>query len=145
MKAIWELIPLHKCIWCVCVWPPGPQSNHRPKEDPWCSSTLHHPQHHGAGQTQPGVSGPCAGRPAGGAGQPGPAAEHPQPERGAGHQPKGWREAGEEEEEKTEQPQPSELPEEEEERGTNTATEEDRARGEKKKKSTQETKDRGRK
>lgn len=81
----------------------GPHINCRPEEDPWRSSALHHPQHHGAGQALPDVPRPREGRPAGRAGQPGPAAEYPQPERGAGHQPEGWREAGKEEEEETEQ------------------------------------------
>lgn len=107
------------------VCSPGPCGNCRPEEDPRGSSALHHPQHHRAGQALQDVPRPRPGRPAGRAGQPGPAAEHPQPERGAGHWPEGRREAGEEEEEETEQSQPSELPKEEEERPPDTAAEED--------------------
>lgn len=121
---------------CACC--PGPHSNRRPEEDSRCPSALHHPQHHRAGQALPDVPRPCPGRPAGRTGQPGPAAEHPQPERGAGHRPEGRREAREEEKEETEQPQSFELLEEEEERRPNTATEEDGGGGEEEKKSTQE-------
>lgn len=123
---------------------PGLHSDYRPEEDPRGSSALHHPQHHRAGQTQPGVTRTRPGRPAGQDGEPGPAAEHPQPEGGAGHQkPEGRREAGEEEEEETEQPQPSQLPQEEEERSTHATAEEavGGAGGEGEEKSTQEKKD----
>lgn len=82
---------------------PGPHTNCRPEENPWCSSALHHPQHHRAGQTRTGVPRSRPGRPAERAGQFGPAAEHLQPERGAGHQPERRREAREEEEAETEQ------------------------------------------
>lgn len=103
-------------MFCFCA---GPKGDRRSEKDPRRSSALHHPQHHRAGQTQPGVPGPRQGGAAGGAGDPRPAAEHPQPEGGAGHQ--GRREARKEEEEEAEQPQPSELPEEEEERSADTA------------------------
>lgn len=119
---------------------PGPRGDCRLEEDPWRSSTLHHPQYHRAGQTLRDVPGLRPGRPAGRAGEPGPAAEHLQPEGGAGHQPEGQGEAGEEEEEEAEQSKPSELPEEEKERHPNTAAEEDGGGGEEEKKPTQETK-----
>ena len=80
----------------------GPRSDCRPEEDPGCSSALHHPKHHRARQALPDVPRPRPGRPVGRAGESGPAAEHPQPERRAGHRPQRWREAGEEEEEETE-------------------------------------------
>lgn len=123
---------------------PGPHSNGRSEEDSGRTSALHHPQHHRAGQALPDVPRPRPGCPAGRAGQPDTAAEHPQPEGGPGHRPEGWREAREEEEEETEQPKPFELHEEEEERCADTAAEEDGARGEEEKKSKQETKDGGR-
>lgn len=82
----------------------GLHSHYRTKEHPWGSSALHHPQHHRSGQTQSVVTGPRAGRSAGGTGEPGPAAEHPQPERGARNQQEGRREARKKEEKETEQP-----------------------------------------
>lgn len=113
----------------------GPRGDSRSEEDPGRSSALHRPQHHRAGQTQPGVPRPRPGHPTA---DPRPAAEHPQPEGGAGHPLQGQREAGEEEE--TEQPQPSELPEEEEEGTADAAAEEEGgARGEEEKKQTEET------
>lgn len=130
--------PILRCHTGLC-------SHHRAEENPRCSPALHHPQHHRAGQAQPGVPRPRPGHPAGRAGQPGPASEHPHPEGGAGHRPEGRREAGEEEEAETEQPQSPELPEEEEERNTDATAEEDRGEGgEEEKKPTQETKSRGR-
>lgn len=131
----------HKPTPLLCSYT-GLHGDHRPEEDPRGSSALHHPQHHRAGQTEPGIARPRPGRSAGRAGEPGPAAEHPQPEGGAGNQPEGRREEREEEEEETEQPQPYELPQEEEERSADaTAEEAGGAGGEGEEKSTQEKKD----
>lgn len=122
----------------------GPHSHHGAEENSRSSSALHHPQHHCAGQAQPGVPQPRPGRPAGRADQPGPATEYPNPEGGAGNWPEGRRKAWEEEEEETVQPQPAELPEEKEERSPDTSAEEDRAGGEEEEKPIQETKSGGR-
>uniref|UniRef100_A0AAQ5ZR69 rRNA-processing protein UTP23 homolog n=1 Tax=Amphiprion ocellaris TaxID=80972 RepID=A0AAQ5ZR69_AMPOC len=124
----------------------GPHSDLRPEEDPRRPAALHRPQHHSPGQSQPRVAATRAGRPAGGAGEREPAAEHQQPEEAAGPRPDGRREKREEEEEETEQPQPSELPEEEEEeRRSDGAAEEDRGGREEETQPTQEKKNGGRK